>query len=539
MASEVAPTLWVRKASGLTREIGGWSALAVTMCYAIGGGAHRLVWFSTYWYPGCDPVLSSVITSIAALILMFIYAWMLITMPRTGGDYIYISRVVNPFVGFMSSFGYMISAGLCNGILSFFALESFGSAISVYGLWTNNPGISALGALLGKDPMVKILLSLIFITLFGVIAFLGLRAHMIAVWIMFIIPVIFVIPMWIGYATNTPATTAVLWDKFIGAGTYEKISSEATRLGFDEAKFGTFSLNATLLATVSPAWAWVGTWQAAPSAGGEIKTVRSSAWIGVGLSGILVALYYCLLPYFGFNAYGKMFVAKYIWMYQTHFADLSKIIPYPPFPHAGFFASPLWAGNPVIALMPPIGVAFWQLNFLPTGYLICSRYIFSWSFDRFFPERFAAVNERFHSPHNAVLLTWVISLLGIYGCWALEAGAAGAGFAALDTTWLWWWSSIPVCWAALVLPYTRKDLYESGFKLDIAGIPLITILGLFGILLSTYIFMLAVAAVPPYPDTFTLLFTWFFAGLIFLGLYAYNVRRGVDVKSIYAEVPPA
>jgi len=51
--------------------------------------------------------------------------------------------------------------------------------------------------------------------------------------------------------------------------------------------------------------------------------------------------------------------------------------------------------------------------------------------------------------------------------------------------------------------------------------------------------MLFVMAVPPWPDTFSLLLTWFVAGLIFLGLYAYNVRRGVDVKSIYAEVPPA
>jgi len=539
MTSEVAPTLWVRRASGLVREVGSWTALAVTMCYAIGGGIHRLTWWAAYWYPGSDPVLSSWITCVVAVILMFIYAWMLATMPRTGGDYIYISRVVNPFVGFISSWGYMISAGLCLGILSFYALESFGSAMATYGLWTNNPGLAEMGGIVGRDPGLKFWLSIIFVTLFGALAYLGIRIHMYVVWIMFIVPLVCSIPMWAAYAMNTPATTQVLWDKMFGAGTYVGVQELAVKTGFDLETFGTFNIQATLLATVAPGWAWVGTWQSAPSAGGEIKEIRKSAMIGVALAGLFVAFYYIALPWLGFNAYGKMFIAQYIWDYKRAYPDLQGLIAHPPFPNAGFFAGILWVGNPILMLMPPIAVAFWMLNYLPTGYLICSRYIFSWSFDRFFPETFASVNERFHSPHNAILLSWIVGVLGSWCTYALEKGLWGAGLAALDTTFIWWWSSIPVAWAAVILPYTRKDLYEAGFKLEIAGLPVISLLGLLGVWLSTYLFLVFVMAVPAWPDVFSCVTIWFIGAIIYVAMFAYNVRRGVDIKSIYAEVPPA
>ncbi len=360
-------------------------------------------------------------------------------------------------------------------------------------------------------------------------------------WTVFIIAIIGAIPMVLAFIMATPETTKVAWGAFFGAGTYEGIQDLALRTGFDLEKFGTFSLPATLVSTVAIGWAWVGTWQAAPSVGGEIKEVKKAALIGVAIAGILIAIYYVGLPWLGLvKAYDKMFVAQYIWAYKLAYGDLEKIIHAPIFPNSGTLAIPLLP--PIIQLLPAIGVAFWMLNYLPTGYLICSRYIFAWSFDRFFPEKFADVNARFSSPHWAIAFTWFLGMLGALGCYSLMVygpAGLGAGFAALDTTWIWWFSAIPTCWAAIVLPYVRRDLYEVGFKLEVAGIPVISILGVLGFLLGGYIWALFIPAVPLWPDLFWLWIVWFIGAIVFLSMYTYNVKRGIDVKSIYAELPPA
>jgi len=535
-SQEVKPKLFLRKASGLVREVGPITAIAYVMSYAIGGGVHRLYYFAAYWWPGANVIISSLIVALASFVLFIVYAFMLAAMPRTGGDYLYVSRIINPFLGFLSSWGWFVGAQMCIGFLAWLAVDSFGAVFSIYGALTGNMGVSSIGSTLGFNYPIKAGVTAAIVIFFGITTLLGLRVHKYMIQLFWIIPLLAAIPMFASFIMNTPQTVQVGWDNLFGAGVYNKIIELAHRTGFNDAKFTTFDLTATLNAASVPIWTWVGVYSCLPIIGGEIKGVKKKFFGLTMVCWVIIAAYYTLLPYFTFNAYGPLFTTQYIWVYKNAYTDLSAIIPHPPPPTAGLFAAPLLPGP--LALFVAAAIPFWMLNYVPAAYLICSRLIFGWSFDRFFPEKFGDVSEKWHSPHWAVLLTIVLGVVSIYPTAAVELGLWGANVGALDQTPIWWFSTIPVCWAAIILPYTRKDIYESGLKAEIFGVPIITIAGLIGSFVTFWLWWISILAVPAWPDAFMLCALMFIGAIIYWIYYVLNTRRGIDVATIYAQVPP-
>src|SRR5207245_10086475 len=66
---------------------------------------------------------------------------------------------------------------------------------------------------------------------------------------------------------------------------------------------------------------------------------------------------------------------------------------------------------------------FWIANDIPPFILTASRVLFAMSFDRVLPAPLANINDRFHSPVNAVIVTGIV---GILGCFS-ESGVVDAG----------------------------------------------------------------------------------------------------------------
>jgi len=88
--------VFVRRASGLVREIGWFSALTMVLGHVIGGGIN---WHSTkdiVYYPGADVPMAFFIAGVPSVLLAVCFALMAVMMPRAGGDYIYITRAMDP-----------------------------------------------------------------------------------------------------------------------------------------------------------------------------------------------------------------------------------------------------------------------------------------------------------------------------------------------------------------------------------------------------------------------------------------------------------
>src|SRR5260370_11584215 len=96
---------FTRSASGLVREVCMWDALIMnTLGMNVAVGSVLLLPQSTAIFRGGNMVLAVVIgTLIMAFTLLWVYSEFSAAMPRSGGDYVFVSRALPPFLGWLLS----------------------------------------------------------------------------------------------------------------------------------------------------------------------------------------------------------------------------------------------------------------------------------------------------------------------------------------------------------------------------------------------------------------------------------------------------
>ena len=96
---------FTRNATGLVREVSMWDALIMnTLGMNVAVGSVFLLLQAPAIFPGGSMVLSVVIgTLIMAFTLLWVYSEFAAAMPRSGGDYVFVSRALHPFLGWLLS----------------------------------------------------------------------------------------------------------------------------------------------------------------------------------------------------------------------------------------------------------------------------------------------------------------------------------------------------------------------------------------------------------------------------------------------------
>ncbi|MEX0816261.1 MAG: hypothetical protein WD027_02350, partial [Gaiellales bacterium] len=173
--------------------------------------------------------------------------------------------------------------------------------------------------------------------------------------------------------------------------------------------------------------------------------------------------------------------------------------------------------------------------------MICTRNIFAWSFDGVAPRQLATVSERTHAPWVAAILITVIAvvLLALY---------VFTSFFTIVVNYIvifsvaFWMASF----AAILLPYRRRDLFEQApeaVKRKIAGIPVMTLLGVGNLVLFTLI-LIASFDTPAFSGPTSGRAIAFVVGIYASGVVLYFIsreiqrRRGVNLDLLYKEIPP-
>jgi len=536
--SKEAPTLFLRKATGLVREVGPFTAMALGLTHTIGGGINKLMIEASYNNPGASVPLAFAITAIPTIFTAVAYTLLSISMPRTGGDYIYITRSVNPIIGFLSTWGFFFTEILSLGVICFYDIPVWGMTLGIAGVATKNTDLINLGSTLSTDLTTIFLASFVLLMIFTLTAYLGMRVYG------WIVNALLIIPAVGSFATiglllsASPATASTLWNQTYGAGTYEAIRSLANAHSSHEAwPIAPFTMDATLKAGIASIWAYIG-FTAAAYVGGEVKNPSRSMIWAIIMSSVLIIAYYISVSALVYNAFGD-FIPLYDFVHKNYNTELNAIIPNAPPRYLPTFVAALAPGNSALQFFVAITAAIWLMNDIPAFFVVCTRLIFSWSFDRFFPEAFAAVDERFHTPYWAVTLVGIGGFFGLVLSWISEQKLAGAYIAAMDTTMLYQVTVTFACVAAALTPYVRRDLYDKGLKIELAGIPVLTIVGVLGFTFNFWFWLVTATWLAPTTDMLTQA-VWMGVGvLIFVAYYAVNIRKGIDVKTIYAEVPPA
>ena len=139
--------LYVRQATGLVRAAGKWSVLVYNIMF-VSIGLMTLFALSLIpaFYPGANIQLTFVLALVVVLPTSMVFAMLSVAMPRSGGDYVYVSRALGPAWGMMSNWNQTVWWILYGGVPSaFFAYYGLTPLLRSLGVLTNNPGLITWG----------------------------------------------------------------------------------------------------------------------------------------------------------------------------------------------------------------------------------------------------------------------------------------------------------------------------------------------------------------------------------------------------------
>jgi basic amino acid/polyamine antiporter, APA family len=473
--------------------------------------------------------------------IALVYVWLSTALPRSGGDYVFQSRVFGGGVAFT-----VVMSGYVIWILQWVALSGwllsylgFAPLFLGLGATTGSAAMSGLGIWFTTSTGI-IITSILNAFVAALILISGFKNYVRFQTVMIIGTILAFLTMLVVLFTANPATSMARIDSFALAISGVKdfvqtavAASTAAGINLNPP----FSLIATLL--VAPI-AWTSLQWATYSAqqNGEIKNARSfqsQMFIIVGsliVTGILLALLAWALE----KAVGTEFLYVAGAGYWA-LLDEAKI--------AGFYLWPnmisvALTASPLVVIIIGLGYILNSHQIVHNCYIGMTRVMVAMSLDRLLPEWVSKVDEKRHTPANAHWIYFLASIpvILVYNLWGAWYGLT------LGVTFACGYVFVVTCLAGALLPYRAKDVYEAspGAKYKLGGIPWVTILGAIGFVLGGAMLIMFMF----YPQlglTSTLAYTVVFGVLAVSWIWYMIVKstqksKGINVDYAFKEIPP-
>jgi amino acid transporter len=541
--------VFVRNSTGLIREVSFLDAFIMNtfgMNVAV-GGVYLYLQAQTA-FPGGNMLLAVVIgTLIMAFTLLRVYSEFAAAMPRSGGDYVFVSRVLHPILGFLLSWSqglWMIFFWI--GFNAYFALTfavptALATISTVTGqkVWLNmSNALLAKHDLLGLHTQWWVLgLGTVITVGFGILLIVGGQRYWRWQKFLFAIAGISLLVSIILIAVRGGQITGG-WNAFAAANgglKYDEIIPAAQHAGYTGNSAG-FSLTGTFL--MLP-WVFfvVGYAQGSAQIGGEIKRASKSQYRamvgGVLINGLVLAVLTVVLT----SRVNTKWLGSLGYLASADPGKLGLPAGLPP----GFnFLAALLTHNVFLLLLMGIGFVVWAVMGTPLSEMQATRYMLAWSLDRTVPQALGDVSERFHTPVKAIAVCTVTGELAIVALisWP-NASLLGALLAQIL-------AFIVVALAGVVFPYRLRAVWESAGGKRILGVPVVAVAGAGGVLtlgalMIAFIFNNTLNATFAVTRTLSL---WFMFGVVASGVLWYigarfiNRSRGVDLGLVYRQIPP-
>jgi APA family basic amino acid/polyamine antiporter len=553
--------LFTRKATGLVRSIGITTAVLIAICNVVGLGWQKRVFQATGWSPlgeskfflGIHPmVMAFLLTGILILMSIFCFAMLAAAMPKSGGGYIFISRILSPGLGFTATWLQFWAVAVSYGMIAVAVME----AVFIFG------NLAGIATPVWLTPWVKFAAGAGIIGLFSGFACLGIKQTGRLLHSIFWLPAGMMVVIYFLFLRANPTTMATGVQNLFGHSAVEYINAAIAQGMGQVAATNTYwrAVGSALLAAY---WAYIG-YAAATFVAGEVKEAHRTLPKAMFISGaVIIGLYMSITVLMSRAAsmVGKV-------------GDLSFLpaVAYLNFGEGSFAAAGLpqvggWM--PVMAAIQASGMglgawfmlilvifaALWVANDIPPFILTSSRMIFAMAFDRVLPRRLSNVNERWHSPINAIIFVSLVSLVGaaaeadIFVRWPQSiAHAIINPSGAIGATDMWDAIFFTFCAvAAIYFPIRKTGIFEkSPFR---ASKTFVITIGTMAAAGNAWLLWVIAAD----PHGWNLLnITGFRSALPFIfsvfliavgiGIYTFYNRRakttGVELTTIFTEIPP-
>ncbi len=527
MDDEELPKVFVRRATGLRRELGSLFALSYPLNLVVGPWMFLSIPIALVSNPGGDIIIALALGAVPFMIYMMNALFLAVAMPRSGGDYMWISRCVNPAIGYVfNGFGSLAMSLIVLGLVALIITQILGFCLLIIGVSFIPAFIGpALVLMSNAINMPRLAVAIIITIFFVAINALGPKPMKWTNYTFFAITMIFSVLLFLVLGFTNPSQVPTTWDSVWGSGAYQEIIDTAAAAGWASASF---DFGSTLGAMRELYFLYIGG-TALGFFGSEIKVPKKS--FSVGYMGGIVLI---VGIYIGFSAlllsrYGE-FVSMYSYVMLGEVP--TTINPY-IFPMANVFAVSL-TPNPILQFMLALGPAIWAMAFFPAMLPGMTRLLFSMSFDRFLPERLTRISEKTHAPYVASIVIGVSAIASIF-LYAFAGFIAGALNVIAISSITHFLQGL----ASFTLPFSRPAVWKSGFGYTLKAIPVISILGLLTMCFSGFFMAFFTMLVA---DVFSIAVGSVLIGISF-AVYAYyawkNQKEGMPVSKLLGEIPPA
>lgn len=522
--------LFTRKATGLVREIGGRDAFLLNLFWLNLFVGILIVTQAPGIFPGLNVWLGFLLAAVLLVIPMLVYAMMSSAMPRAGGDYVYISRVIHPAVG--SVFGIAFTIMITLFLAIFAALVSIQCLSSIFGI---------LGTVGENETLIqwsvdvtgdtwRFIIGVVAIIAVAAINMFGVKPLMAVVRVFFFIAMLGIVIAIILMATHNQADFAAAFAEY---GDVSEIIAAADAEGLG-ASTATSSFG-DLLAFLALGFTFLAFAQFPAYAAGELRRPRRTAIVamlgGLAFAGVL----FVILSLLANHTFGNDFLGAM----EGLFFGASESYPAIPAPwlflYAGFLTDSI-----ILNVIMSVGILLSFLGAMAMLTMVASRNLVAYSLDGVMPEALRKTDERYHAPRYAIAACATVALL-FYIPYTfgpekyfdfLFSGALLLAIVFLATML-----------TAIVFPYRLKAVFESSpYNGRVAGIPTVTVLGVLGsILYGWWVITLltddriganSTAGIVGIIVIFAIALLWYIAA------WAIAKGKGVDLALRHRELPP-
>ncbi|HXY83820.1 MAG TPA: hypothetical protein VEH56_08855 [Candidatus Saccharimonadales bacterium] len=541
LAKAAGSTIFRRSASGLTRQFSAYDVLVYNIAWSmlLIDGAAYVYLQGPFAFPGANLPLGLLIVTIWATPQFLAYSMLASTMPRSGGDYVWQSRILQGSVGFatmmLMAFSLFIWVAL-NG----YWVTAFSSSpmLAILGVQLNNPTLLNAGIWL-STPM-GIFTGTIIVNVVTFLMFLpgitpGLKSGRYGFWLVILGMAALTIQMALYGHTDFITSYNAFMVKLdpTHANYYQYVIDTATSAGFSSsAPFNWFDTLGMMplawLVLAWPMWVFLNL--------GEVKGAESLKRMSMLTLG---SLWLCGIFMIAWG-WEIINLAGWTFLASAGYDYFYGLVAFPVTPWFMNLASVV-GPSPIPGLLIGLGamaIGLWECW---VNYVGGSRIMLAASLDRALPEWFGRIGKRFRQLVNVGIVYLIMGIVVGY-FYDFTAFYTYTVAASMVSSIFQWCTML----AAIVFPFRAhmKDVWKTSpaSKYLVGGLPLISLLGAIGLGLQTLLLWYEVTVNNLFINNPTSMIA--FVGLLIALfaywwiVYGYWKRKGLDLSLAYKEVPP-
>jgi amino acid transporter len=527
--------IFLRKASGLIRT----ASLTDTFIYdvgvvSIGLGVGSMLYYGPAFYPQGNLIWGSIIAGVAMMLISFGFITWTVTLPRSGGIYVFGSRILPPAIALTMSL-VEITAWLfyCAIAAYWIVILAIAPMFGALHLLTGNQAFRTISDTM-LQPWATFLIGSAILVLSHVVLSYGMRFYLTVNKWVFILAMASTVLMIVVLAMSSREQFVTNLNALVGPSlgvpdAYNAIIASGKEKGWGEAGFDLWQ---TILVSNWPFLPLIGA-AFSIAIGGEIKSVQRSQTVGMLGAVLLSTLAFVITAWLAFKVFGFEFLGTAV--YNTLTANGGLTTPTDP---SVALLTGILTLSPLITILTSLGLALWMWMWIPAMHTFAVRAIVAWAFDQVAPAPIATISEKHHTPIVAITVTTIVNLifmaLFVFTPWFSKIVIL------IEAAVLAW--SV-VLGAGIFFPYLRPQLYEKSplAGKTLFGLPIMTVGCFLGFIAAQFYFWTLFFdpnAAGHEPTQVMIV-----AGVFVLGFVFYYVMKfikksqGIDVTLAFKEIP--